>query len=95
MWNQDKSSLPSFSLFHTYKIEEDLLLIMLKLEQRNQLDTIGFDWAWRVVRNHGEHNMLCKMIACGGLNFTDSKNFFVSIGHLGAQILMFYMELED
>lgn len=35
------------------------------------------------------------MIARGDFNLTDSKRFFMSNGHLGAWILMYYMKLED
>ena len=94
-WNQDKSSPPTFSLFHAYEIQRNILLVMLKMERGNQLDSEGFDRVWRVAGNHNQHNLLCEVIARGDLELLDPRKLVVPIGHLGARTLMYYLELEQ
>ena len=95
LWDQDKLSPPSFSLFHAYEIQRGILLKILGIDRGANLDGVGFDRAWRVAGKYSQQNLLCETIARGDINLIEPKRFFHPIGHLGARVLMYYLELEN
>lgn len=59
------------------------------------MESVGFDRARRITGNYTQHNLLSEMIARGDFELMDPKKLVVPIGHLGARVLMYYLELEE
>jgi hypothetical protein len=50
IWNHKLLSPPSFSLFHAYELQRNLLLKVLEFERGCQLDSSNFDRVWRITK---------------------------------------------
>ncbi len=94
MWNQEKNSPPSYSLFRAYEVQRDTLLVILNMERASQLDSTLFDRVWQAAAKYENQNLVCEMIMRGDFQLTDFTKIFTSIGHLGARSLLYYFELE-
>ena len=96
MWNQDRTSPPSYSLFHAYEIQRDILLEVLGLERGCQMDEVLFDWVWRVASKFtNQQNLVCEMIIRGDFNLTAYQRLIHPIGHVGARSLLYQLDLEN
>jgi hypothetical protein len=95
IWNHERLSPPSFSLFHAYELQRNLLLKVLDLERGCQLYSSNFDMVWRITKDQlNQHNLVCEMIAWGDFVLMDPEKLVLPIGNLGARVTLFYLNLE-
>jgi hypothetical protein len=95
IWNHELLSPPSFSLFHAYELQRNLLLKVLDLERGCQLDSSNFDTVWRITKDQlNQHNLVCEMIVRGDFVLMDPEKLVLPIGNLGARVTLYYLTLE-
>jgi hypothetical protein len=95
IWNHELLSPPSFSLFHAYELQRNLLLKVLEFERGCQLDNSNFDRVWRITKGQlNQHNLVCEMIARGEFVLMDPEKLVLPIGNLGARVTLYYLNLE-
>jgi hypothetical protein len=95
IWNHERLSPPSFSLFHAYELQRNLLLKVLDLERGCQLYSSNFDMVWRITKDQlNQHNLVCEMIAWGDFVLMDPEKLVLPIGNLGARVTLYYLNLE-
>ena len=95
IWSIEVQGPAPQNLFQMYELQSQIFFLLTGLKKFAWMDHMLFQQVWGQSIQWGVENLLAEILARRHLNLSDPHSAFITLGDVGARVLLYYAALES